>query len=127
MTCAARGSYSAHIWDPIRRKPELIERYVGAIRARSDVVSPSDRRLLRRVAAHPFLLGFVDGGLALRRPTSEVRRRLFVMAAVLETNPRDADRYLPVRRSPLYLVLAGVIAYRAALRAAIGSVLVEWL
>ena len=110
-----------------RLNPELAHRYARALRTRNVPVTSRDRRILRFVAARPALLPFVDGGLALRYPTSELRRRLFVMAAILEATPDHAERFLPVGRSPLYVAFAAVAAVRAAFRGAIGTVLIGWI
>ena len=58
----------------------------------SAAASPlSPERLLRRAIRQPWLLGFIDGALALRRPGSGLRRRLRLMFAILETSPFYCD------------------------------------
>lgn len=102
-------------------------RYADAVgTGRFDAIG-RDERTMEFAARHPRLLGIIDGGLGLRRPRSVVRRRLLLMAAILEASPDHSDRYLPVGRSPLYVFYVGFVAVRAAVRGVIGAVLVTWI
>ncbi len=107
--------------------PHLVDRYVRAMSALDLSVDDRDSRLLRRMVRHPWSIGFIDGGLALRRPRSVVRTKLLVMSAILEATPEYADKYLPTGRSPLYLLYAGLVAIRAGCRGLVGAVLVSVL
>ena len=104
-----------------------IRRYVAAVHSGRFPVEGRDLRTLAFVARHPRILGLVDGGLGLRRPRSGVRVRILVMAAILEASPTHVDDFLPQRRSPLYLFAMAVVAARAAIRGAVGAILVTWI
>lgn len=107
--------------------PNLVNRYVRAMGALDLPVSDREQRLLRRMVRHPWSIGFIDGGLALRRPRSVIRTKLLVLSAILEATPEHAADYLPVGRSPLYLVYAGFVAVRAGIKGLIGIFLVSIL
>ena len=103
----------------------LIDRYVAAMAARGPSVDRRDRRLLGFVRHHPWSIGLIDGGLALRRPSSAVRAKLLVMTAILEATPDYAPAFLPTPRSPLYALYIALVGLRAGVKGAIGSILVS--
>jgi hypothetical protein len=84
------------------------------------------QRIWQRMMSSPLLLRMVDSGLALTAPASDLRKRIFIMVAILETEPSLADRFLPRDRPPLYLMAVGLIALRAVLCAVAGVILVKW-
>lgn len=78
----------------------------------------------------PFLIGLLDGGCGLVRRDDPLRRRLLILAAILEASPQHADRFLPApsRLLPLIL-LAGCKGAAGVLKAIAGVPLVllaEW-
>jgi hypothetical protein len=108
-------------------EPHLVDRYVAAMEQLRPTIGARDRRRIRLALAHPRLIGFVDGGLALRDPHSVLRWKLVAMSAILEATPDYADAYLPRHRLPRYAVYAAFVGLRAAVRSAIGIVLVSLL
>jgi hypothetical protein len=111
------------------RRPSQAEvgLYVRALGTGRFRPSARDARTLSWLDRHPRLIAVVDGGLALRRPQSVVRLRLLVMAAILEASPRHASLFLPERRSRWYVLRAGAVSLRAAIRGVLGAILVTWI
>jgi len=105
--------------------PMLVDRYVSAMRSTHVLAEGRDRRLLGLVERHPWLLGVVDGGLALRRPGSVIRTKLLVMSAILEATPDYTSAFLPTRRSRIYVVYAAFVGVRAGCKGLIGALLVS--
>lgn len=56
--------------------------------------SPFDHRLLKAASAHPMICAWLDTAAALLAKDSMMRKRLFVLAALLETQPEYADHFL---------------------------------
>jgi hypothetical protein len=102
-----------------------IDLYVRAMAANPEKPTPTDERLMDFVFAHPWSLGFIDAGLALFRPHAELRRRLFIMFALLESIPEYTDYFLPEERSGLYIFVVMWCGIRAACRAACGALLIK--
>lgn len=75
---------------------ELQERYLQACRKLIGM-PPGPETLFAR--CHPWAIPCLDGAIGLLCPGSDLRRRVFVMAAVLEATPRYAEFYLSVPRS----------------------------
>ncbi|HSX04856.1 MAG TPA: hypothetical protein VLF69_00060 [Candidatus Saccharimonadales bacterium] len=93
-------------------------------KARLDAV---DTRLLDFMLQHPWSIGMIDGGLVFYRPHSEVRRRLYVLLAILESNPEYTEALLPKKRSLWYMLAVGAAGVRAVVNAVVGSLLVRVL
>lgn len=75
---------------------------------------------------HPSAMPLLDAGLALRRPDSAFRRRLLIMAAILEAQPQFSDKFL-TEDQRFALVPLTLYAARAVARAAAGIILLAWL
>lgn len=105
----------------------VVARYVEAILPGLDraQISKRDERLLVLTTRFPWLIGSIDGGLALLDPTSEVRRRILVMFALLEANPAYTRYFLPRKRSPFYAVVVLLLGIRASYRALLGIAIVK--
>lgn len=88
-------------------------------------ISTHDKKLLAFILKHPWAIGPIDGALALLRPQSEVRRRIYIMFSILEARPEYTEHFLPRRStwwSWLFMMYTGVIA---VLKTIIGIVLVK--
>lgn len=100
--------------------PELVARYCDASRALwQDAPSRGDAQRLAFVRRHPWSVGLLDAAAALLDPTGQLRSKVLVMAAILETTPDHADDFLPQTLSLpallLRLVASGIAAVAQAL------------
>jgi len=81
---------------------ELVARYVEASRTLfPDGPSTADATVLEFVRRHPWSLPPLESALGLLRPSALLRRKIVVMMAILETEPRFADRFDPVCPGPI--------------------------
>lgn len=110
----------------IKKEPDSqsITLYSQAI-AHQTELSYRDAKLLKFVQKHPFWIGCIDGGLAFVNPHSEVRRRIYIMFAILESQPLFWRNFLPIKRSWWYLFFILFTGLRAVIRAAAGIVMVK--
>src|SRR5207249_778165 len=92
---------------------ELQQRYAAACRKLFADPAPPELRFVRR---HPWALPLVDAAAGLRHPQSELRQRLLLMAAILETTPDYAEFFLTTP-SPATVVWQGI---RSAVKIALG-------
>lgn len=105
--------------------PQAVVDYWSAIDRLQCGLTEQERYVWARMMQSQIILRSVDAGLALLRPASELRKRIFIMLAILETEPALADRFLPIDRSPTYLVVIGWKGVRAVLSALVGLILVK--
>lgn len=103
--------------------PAVEELYVNAIE-HSQAMAPEDR-LSDFITRHAWTLPSIDAYLAIAKPASEVRRRIYLMLAILETSPDYYQYFLPRKQSRMYIVKVGFIGLRAALRLVLGAALVK--
>jgi hypothetical protein len=84
--------------------PELVGRYIEAhqLRLSSEPIS-SDVKLFRR---YPALLGLLDAGSGIVQPQSLLRKKILLMAAILEATPYYADFFLAEPRGRLRFALS---------------------
>lgn len=75
---------------------ELLERYVDACGyLDAGEPAPEDAEILDFATRHSWLLGPIDAAAAVLQPDGALRRRLTIMAAVLEASPEGAAWFLP--------------------------------
>jgi len=100
---------------------EVVNLYV---RAFSDDSSARSKALIF-VRNHPSTLRYVDSGLAIVDPESEVRHRLYVMFAILESNAEYHDLFLMRKRPPLYVIVVAIVGLLAVVRSFVGVVILK--
>jgi hypothetical protein len=101
-----------------------IKLYKDAV-ASSPSISKSDQKLLAYIHKHPWSLRFIDAALPFYRPHSEVRRRIYLILAILEASPDHSDAFIPNRKSPLYILRVGISMMGAIVKLACGLVIVR--
>ena len=107
---------------------ELQERYVVAHHILcNEQGQPAVSPELQFVHRHPWALPFIDAGAGLLQPASVVRKKIFLMTAILEATPVYAEFFLP-RREPVLQLLLDLTwqALRGGLKIAIGLPLFLW-
>jgi hypothetical protein len=102
---------------------ELIARYVTASRTLlPSTAEPSERAVVDFVRMHTWALPFIDAGAGLFQPRSLLRRKILVLAAVLEASPRFVDDFFPRRSHPgVWVVQLLAFAVVAICKVVIGS------
>lgn len=84
-----------------------------------------EERLIAFAFSHPRLIPALDAGLVFIRPTSELRRRCYILFSLLEAHPQYADSFLSEKLN--FAQTLGVFAYgaRAAFRVIAGIVIIK--
>lgn len=96
-------------------RPEVVERYVHACRRLLlDHPVGEDTGLLTFVRRHPLSLSVLDAACGIIRPEAILRKKLFLMLALLETSPAHAALFIATPRRILpaaaRLALHGLLA-----------------
>lgn len=104
---------------------KAIDLYQEALQKNPGQLQDGDQKILHFVHKHPWGIGSLDAALALTRPHAELRRRTYLMFAILESLPEYADYFLPKKRSRLYIAVIGIVGIHAVLRAFAGLVLLK--
>ncbi|RYX79366.1 hypothetical protein EON76_01430 [bacterium] len=84
-----------------------------------------DARLLELVLKYPWLVGYIDAGLGLVKPHSELRRRIYIMFALLESSPDHWRYFLPVQRSRWYIFVIMFTGFKSVLTTLLGIIIVK--
>lgn len=103
---------------------QIVTRYTEALAYNPPSISATDLHLLEFIRKHPWSLGCIEAGLAIRHPHSEIRRRLYIMLAILESSPDHTTAFLPQERSAWYMVVIALAGLRAVGKALVGLIMV---
>jgi hypothetical protein len=105
--------------------PEIVARYREASRTLwPDGPGPRDAGRLAFVRRHPWSVGLLDAAAALLHPGGQLRCRILVASAILETTTTHADDFLPRTASTRVLLWRLVTSGTVALvQAAVGVLL----
>ena len=68
--------------------------YADAIQKLDIALSPVERRLWSRMLESRFIMALADAGLALAKPDSPLRRRIYTLLAILEASPAYTRYFL---------------------------------
>ncbi len=110
----------------VRPPWELAARYTEANRVLfADEPAPSP--LVQFVHLRPWSLPYIDAACGLLKPDDMLRRKLLLAAAILETTPEYAGKFLPrMIPLPLFLLRSAWIVLRAGWQIAGGIALWPW-
>jgi len=105
--------------DPPR---EMVVRYIDANRRLGvNAVTAADEHILNFSVSHPWSIPFLDAAAGILRPEAVLRKKIYIMAAVLEASPRYPECFLPVNLSSLVLFLRLIInGFTACIKIMIG-------
>lgn len=104
---------------------ETVELFNKAMQITVGDADKTDAKLLALIQKRPYVLSCVDAALALIKPNSEVRRRIYVMFSILESSPEYHEHFLPKKHSPLFIFALLAVGVRAVIRAVVGIVIVK--
>jgi len=109
---------------PAIRVKSLYEKAMLIMNIELDAV---DQRLWKIVVDYPFAIRMIDGGLAIIRPHSLIRKKIYTMLAILEASPEHCECFLPQRSGPFYIVNILFSGARAVIAGVLGVVVLKLL
>jgi len=104
-----------------------VDLYVKANNKLNIPLTEKESKRLDFIVRNPSLIGTVDGALALRNPESGIRKKIYIMFAILESNPAYADYFLPKEHKGSYFISIIGTGIRAAWNALTGFILLAWI
>jgi hypothetical protein len=103
-----------------------IHLYLEAHKTNSFELDEKETRLLKFIYKHPGFTGMIDGGLALQKKDSTIRKKIFFMLAILETFPEYSRHYLfPDPASAENLLEFFLFGVRGVMRMVLGYLVVK--
>lgn len=101
-----------------------IHAYTDGVNTVIEEFTPREQRIWARALEHPWLLQFVDGGLALTDPECATRKRIRLMFAILETEPALAREFI-ARGGGFWPIVMIFYGLRAVIRSVIGLIVIR--
>jgi len=101
-----------------------ISRYIQGIEKLGYV---QDNALVIKAIETPFLLPYIDAGLALTNKKHLLQKKLLLMFSVLETMPEYSSKFLSRSHSFFYLFVFFWIGTKGVIKALLGTILNKML
>ena len=95
------------------------------VRAATELGYDGDDDVSRYAKMHPWTISALDGALAVSNSDALLRKKLLLMAAILETQPAYAELFLARERAPADLLVLVYRVVRAWAIALLGCVLLR--
>jgi len=102
-----------------------VQLYIKALQKLDIPISPRDQGKLNFLLRFPFFMGMIDGALAMINPEHPIRKKLYVMFAILESDPIYTQCFLPKAGTSLFAILWTGI--RAVFNTLLGFILLPWI
>jgi hypothetical protein len=129
MTNAEQLSQEAEIFGAyfLKEKPTafVVDLYKQGNEKLKLEVSGKDERILKFILRNRWSVGMMDSGLVFINPHSTVRRKMFIMLAILECQPEYIDLFFTKNQPKIYFFYILWVGFRAFMKAALGVVLVK--
>ncbi|MBI3502485.1 MAG: hypothetical protein HY063_11900 [Bacteroidetes bacterium] len=107
------------------KKEKLL--YADAMQKLNIHLSLEEEKKWNFLMKNNWALPFADAALAVKNPSSTIRRKIFLMLAILEASPKHCEYFLPKKYSSLYLVTFFFVSIRAIARRIFGSLLLKFI
>lgn len=104
-----------------------VDLYCSAMEKNLTPISPKENKLLVWMMKHPSFTGWIDGANALQHPEGIIRKKIFIMTAILETSGNQNNLFLPVGFSPFYMFRLFVSGIFAVLKTIGGLIIIRWI
>jgi hypothetical protein len=113
----------------IRQDPGelLISLYQKAHGHLSIHLTAKEERIWRKCMNNRFILACTDAALAIKNPSSGIRKKIFLALSLLESSAAFHRYFLPQKRSIFFLLNIGVNGMMAVAKTIIGYILLPFL
>lgn len=91
------------------------------------VLSSSEKKLWNFLMRNGWAIPLADAALAVKNPSSSIRRKIFIMLAILEASPNHCNYFLPEKRNLFYLMKIFFVGTRAIARRIFGIILLKFI
>jgi hypothetical protein len=99
--------------------------YERALIAHGAKLLPREQKVWLLMVRYPLFMRCIDAALALQSPSSTIRKRIFIMLCMLETEPGLCHHFLPVNRPPGHVFFVGLRGFRAVMAAIAGLLMLR--
>jgi hypothetical protein len=106
---------------------EVLVLYKQALQKIPMAFDPAQKRVWEFCMKRIWALPFIDAALALSDRYHPVRQRIFIMLAILETQPTYNDYFLPQNRSVTFIFPVLLRLVKATFKAVIGKILLWFI
>lgn len=105
--------------------PAVAFDYERAVNAHGAVLSKTEEKAWQWMMRSSIMLRCMDAGLALQAPKSNIRKRIFIMLCILETEQGFNHHFIPVQRPIGHIFLICLRGVRAVMAAVLGMLIIR--
>ena len=112
----------------IKRWPtqQAVSLYADAIKKLELSTTSQETKVWDFALKHSWCIGLIDAGLAISSPNNNLRKRILIMLAILETQIEYHPFFLPMQRHRMYVLIIPYLLVKATFKMFAGKVFV-WL
>ena len=99
--------------------------YEEALMKKGITLNSKEEKLWQLLIRFPFLIGFIDGGLYFIDPTSNIRKKMYIMLAILEASTLHTKYFLSRDFSIFYLIKIMFSSIRGIYRGILGYIFIR--
>lgn len=103
----------------------ILSKYNQAIKTLNIEPTEAELSMIKQIIKQPWLLSYIDGGLALSNSTSNFRKRLLLLSAIKETTPTYYTEYINTEPNKYALFKTILIGMKASIVGIIGIIIVK--
>lgn len=101
-----------------------INRYYKAI---SKLNITEEDKLSQKIVNHPWLLPYIDSALSIKNKNHNLKKKLLVMFAIVETMPEYSSCFLAQPRKKIYIFSIIYVGLVAVIKAIFGLVILRFI
>ncbi|HLP21885.1 MAG TPA: hypothetical protein VK174_16340, partial [Chitinophagales bacterium] len=90
-------------------------------------LTDTEQNAYKKMLDSSLLLRSVDSAMAITKSQSQIRKRIFVMVALLECTTENLEYFLPQQRSVFYFFIIGLRVVRGFMFAILGLIIIKLL
>ena len=106
---------------------EVLDLYLKAIEIKKLQLSEKEKRVWHFMMRNNWSITYIDAALAFSSQPSNIRKRLLVMLAILETIPEYTHLFLSRKRPFLYHLYIVLVGFRAVCKTIVGYVILKFI
>jgi hypothetical protein len=107
--------------------PDVVTLYEKALQAIPFEFSKKEARIWDFCMRRPWALSLIDAGLAFGQTYHPVRKRIYIMLAILETQPAYNHCFLPKERPVRYNIYIFFLLVKASFKMVGGKILLWFI
>lgn len=106
---------------------QVVDLYAKAMHNLSLPLNATESKYWDFMMRNEWSIGCIDGAMALRNPKGNIRQKIFILFAILESTTDYSDLFLPVQQDSISIFNIFISGARGVIRTIIGLILLPFI